>query len=411
MPKISPQIKKNTFWLVTFQLAKMVFPFLVLPILTHRLSVEVYGNLTFVKTVMNFLQILVDFGFMLSATKDIAKAKPDLSKINQILTHTFTARLVLGLLGFLITLLLCSFMPLLNANLLFTFLSYLAVFLSIFLFDFLFRGLEIIHIIAIRFILMKTLSTLCTILFVHHDHQILLIPLLDILSSIIAILLVIREVSKLHLKFIRPKLKSILFSLKTSFIYFLSDISSTTFNALSTLVIGLVFSSTEVALFGLSIQIIGAIQALLGQLSGGIYPDMIRQKSLQLLKNIFRQTLPLVIILTLFMAIFSSFGLKILGGDKYLTATPIIQILSLTIPFSYCSIILGWPTLGVINQQSAVTFSTITATLFNLISLLILLWLDQLNLISVALIRLCTELVLFSIRFYLFHQHRSKLNP
>jgi len=411
MPKISTQIKKNTFWLVTFQLAKMVFPFLVLPILTHRLSVEVYGNLTFVKTIMNFLQILVDFGFMLSATKDIAKAKPDLSKINQILTHTFTARLLLGLLGFLITLLLCSFMPLLNTNLLFTLLSYLAVFLSIFLFDFLFRGLEIIHIITIRFILMKTLSTLCTILFVHHDHQILLIPLLDILSSIIAILLVIHEVSKLHLKFIRPKLKSILFSLKTSFIYFLSDISSTTFNALSTLVIGLVFSSTEVALFGLSIQIIGAIQALLGQLSGGIYPDMIRQKSLQLLKNIFRQTLPLVIILTLFIAIFSSFGLKILGGDKYLTATPIIQILSLTIPFSYCSIILGWPTLGVINQQSAVTFSTITATLFNLISLLILLWLDQLNLISVALIRLCTELVLFSIRFYLFHQHRSKLNP
>ena len=75
MPKISTQIKKNTFWLVTFQLAKMVFPFLVLPILTHRLSVEVYGNLTFVKTVMNFLQIFVDFGFMLSATKDIAKAK------------------------------------------------------------------------------------------------------------------------------------------------------------------------------------------------------------------------------------------------------------------------------------------------------------------------------------------------
>ena len=100
MPKISTQIKKNTFWLVTFQLAKMVFPFLVLPILTHRLSVEVYGNLTFVKTIMNFLQIFVDFGFMLSATKDIAKAKPDLSKINQILTHTFTARLILGLLGF-----------------------------------------------------------------------------------------------------------------------------------------------------------------------------------------------------------------------------------------------------------------------------------------------------------------------
>ena len=67
------QIKKNTFWLVVFQLAKMVFPFLILPVLTRRLSVEVYGDLTYVKTVMNFMQIFVDFGFMLSATKELAK--------------------------------------------------------------------------------------------------------------------------------------------------------------------------------------------------------------------------------------------------------------------------------------------------------------------------------------------------
>ena len=69
------QIKKNTFWLVVFQLAKMVFPFLILPVLTRRLSVEVYGDLTYVKTIMNFMQIFVDFGFMLSATKELAKIK------------------------------------------------------------------------------------------------------------------------------------------------------------------------------------------------------------------------------------------------------------------------------------------------------------------------------------------------
>ena len=144
MPNLS-QIKKNTFWLVIFQLAKMVFPFLILPVLTRRLSVEVYGNLTYVKTVMNFLQIFVDFGFMLSATKEFAKInqqkttiKKSTEKFEQVITNTLFARILLGLLGLIITILLCIFIPILHNNLIFTLLSYLAVFLSIFLFDFIF---------------------------------------------------------------------------------------------------------------------------------------------------------------------------------------------------------------------------------------------------------------------------------
>ena len=352
----------------------MVFPFLILPILTRRLSVEVYGDLTYVKTVMNFMQIFVDFGFMLSATKELAKInqqklntrktiqeaaarkstvqeataqkstaqesaaqKPTTQKSNekfeQVITNTLFARILLGLTGLFITLILCIFIPILHRNLLFTLLSYLAVFLSIFLFDFLFRGLEIIHIMTIRFILMKTVSTLLTIFFVKQDNQLLYIPLFDIFSSILAILLVLFELKKLGFKFQRPNLKASLVSLKTSFIYFLSDISATAFNAISTIIIGLVFSSSEVAFFGLSIQIIVAIQSLLGQLSSGIYPEMVRQKSYKFVSRIFRKTFIYVLIFTIAVILLSPLGLQILAGNKYLTAIPVIQILAITFFF------------------------------------------------------------------------------
>lgn len=416
MPNLS-QIKKNTFWLVIFQLAKMVFPFLILPVLTRRLSVEVYGNLTYVKTVMNFLQIFVDFGFMLSATKELAKInqqkstiKKSTEKFEQIITNTLFARILLGLLGLIITILLCIFIPILHNNLLFTLLSYLAVFLSIFLFDFLFRGLEIIHIMTIRFIFMKTLSMLLTILFVNHDSQILYIPLFDIISSILAILLVLFELKKLGLKFRRPNLKTSLISLKTSFIYFLSDISATAFNAISTIIIGLVFSSSEVAYFGLSIQIIGATQSLLGQLSSGIYPEMVRQKSYKFVSQVFRKTFVYILAFTLAVICFSPIGLQILAGDKYLAAAPLIQILAITIFFSYCNTLLGWPTLGVINHQAEVTTSTVVSTIFNLAALLFLLSIGQLSLFSVAITRVITELILFLIRFYYFRKFRQEFN-
>ena len=410
MIKLS-QVKKNTFWLAIFQLAKMVFPFLILPILTRRLSVETYGNLTFIKTVMNFLQIFLDFGFMLSATKEIAKIKNDTNKIQQIMADTLLARLLLGGIGFLLIIILSFFFPILWDNFLFTITSYLTVFLSIFLFDFLFRGLEIIHVMTIRFIIMKTISFLLTIFFVRQDHQIILIPLFDILSSVIAIILVAFELQKRNFRLIRPKLKSSIYSLKISLIYFLSDVSATAFNAISTIIIGLVFSSTEVALFGVSIQIIGAIQALLGQLSGGIYPIMVRQKSRKFIQQIFQKTIPLVFLFTGLIIILLPLALQILAGDKYAAAHPIIQILAITIFFSFINTLLGWPTLGVINQQNKVTLSTIISTIFNLVSLILLYVSSNLNLYSVAITRVITEIILFCIRLYYYKKYRQNLNP
>ena len=410
MIKLS-QVKKNTFWLAIFQLAKMVFPFLILPILTRRLSVETYGNLTFIKTVMNFLQIFLDFGFMLSATKEIAKIKNDTNKIQQIMADTLLARLLLGGIGFLLIIILSFFFPILDHNFLFTITSYLTVFLSIFLFDFLFRGLEVIHVMAIRFIIMKTISFLLTIFFVRQDHQIILIPLFDILSSVIAIILVAFELQKRSFRLIRPKLKSSIYSLKISLIYFLSDVSATAFNAISTIIIGLVFSSTEVALFGVSIQIIGAIQALLGQLSSGIYPIMVRQKSRKFIQQIFQKTIPLVFLLTGLIIILLPLVLQVLAGDKYAAAHPIIQILAITIFFSFINTLLGWPTLGVINQQNKVTLSTIISTVFNLVSLILLYLSSNLNLYSVAITRVITEIILFCIRLYYYKKYRQNLHP
>ena len=405
------QVKKNTFWLAIFQLAKMVFPFLILPILTRRLSVETYGNLTFIKTVMNFLQIFLDFGFMLSATKEIAKIKNDTNKIQQIMADTLLARLLLGGIGFLLIIILSFFFPILWYNFLFTITSYLTVFLSIFLFDFLFRGLEIIHVMAIRFIIMKTISFLLTIFFVRQDHQIILIPLFDILSSVIAIILVAFELQKRGFRLIRPKLKSSIYSLKISLVYFLSDVSATAFNAISTIIIGLVFSSTEVALFGVSIQIIGAIQALLGQLSSGIYPIMVRQKSRKFIQQIFQKTIPLVFFFTGLIIILLPPALQVLAGDKYAAAHPIIQILAITIFFSFINTLLGWPTLGVINQQNKVTLSTIISTVFNLVSLILLYLSSNLNLYSVAITRVITEIILFCIRLYYYKKYRKNLHP
>ncbi len=91
------RVAMNTTMLMIFHVAKIVFPFATLPYLTRVLSTDTYGIVAYVKTTMTYLQVLVDFGFVLSATKDIVKVRDDKDKIGLVVGDTLIARGILGI--------------------------------------------------------------------------------------------------------------------------------------------------------------------------------------------------------------------------------------------------------------------------------------------------------------------------
>ncbi len=404
------KIVSNTATLMIFNIAKMVFPFLTLPYLTRVFSTDTYGTVAYVKTVMTYMQIIVDFGFILSATKDVVKAKDNNEKLQDVINDTMMARLMMGVIGFIATIILSFFLPILRNNLLYTLLSYLVVFLSIFLMDFLFRGLEIMHIITVRFITMKLISTIMTFLLVKNDNHMLLIPVLDILSSIIAVGLVFYNVKKRNLKIGFSNIKKSLKSIKDSFVYFLSDVASTSFNALSTIIIGMAISTTEVAYWSVCMQIIGSIQACYTPISGGIYPEMIKTKNYDLIKKVIKIFLPIVILGCIFVFFAAEWIFNILGGKEYLVAVPIFRILIPTLFFGFLAIIYGWSALGAIGKTKEATFSTIFSVSFNVILMIGLLIINKFTLMNIAIIRSLTEIILFSTRYYFCRKYRNLFN-
>lgn len=407
MSRAKRKILKNGSALMVFHIAKIIFPFVVLPYLTRVLSTEAYGTVAYVKTVMNYMQIFVDFGFVLSATKDVVEAREDHRKLGGVVGDTMTARILLGLIGFLIVLILSLVLPILRENFLFTVLSYVTVFLSIFLMDFLFRGLEIMHVITIRFVAMKVISTGLTFLLIKNDADLLLIPILDILSSIVAIVLVFRKKKELgiRLRFCHPK--TALKPIKTSFVYFLSSVASTSFSALSTILIGIYFNATEVAYWSLCAQIIGTVQACYSPISDSIYPEMIKHKDLSVLKKVIRIFAPIAMVGSIVAFLLASTMLGILGGEKYLSAVPILRILIIAIPIGFFGIIFGWPALGAIGKVKETTISTIASVLLNVLLLVLLILTGTFTLINVAIARVITEFSLFAIRFFYFQKYKQ----
>ena len=130
---------KNTIMLYGLSIAKIVFPLITLPYLTRVLTVDSYGVVAYVKSVMQYMQIFVDFGFLLSGTKSIVEVREDKTKLGKVTGNILLARIFLSCIAFICLMVLTMTIPLLRENWIFTILSYIPVFLSIFLFDYLFR--------------------------------------------------------------------------------------------------------------------------------------------------------------------------------------------------------------------------------------------------------------------------------
>ena len=72
-----------------------VVPLFVWPYLMRVLGAEKFGYIGFGLALNQYLMILVDFGFNLSATKRIALAKGNQDEINRVFSQTVLAKMLL----------------------------------------------------------------------------------------------------------------------------------------------------------------------------------------------------------------------------------------------------------------------------------------------------------------------------
>lgn len=374
-------------------IAKMIFPLLLLPYLTRVLSVETYGMVSYVKAIMAYVQLSIDFGFVYSAVKEIVLEKESKDSVNHILSNTILGKLILSSISIIIVFVMCLSIQTLKDNIFYTFLCLIVPILSSFLVDFFFRGIEKMHYITIVFVVMKIISLIFTVLFVNGDSEILLIPFFDIISSLIAILISWIIVYKLGYRIVKPKFKEALISIKHSFSFFINSFASTAFGAFITIMIGLFIPDLkEIAYWSVSIQLVGAVQSLYTPISNGIYPYMIKNKSLKLIKLVLLFFMPVVIGGCIFCYFLAPWILKIMSGEKYASSVYVFRLLIPVLLISFPVAILGWPIFGPIGKQKEMSISTIVGALLQVVIIFILILTNSFNLISIAISRSVSEL-------------------
>ncbi len=402
---------KNTIMLYIMAFAKLILPLLTLPYLTRILSEESYGLVTYAKACMTYIHLIIDFGFILSSVKDIVNAKGDKKEIGYIVGHTFLAKTMLVILSFLITVVMCIAIPILRENVLFTMLYFISVALCAYIADFLFRGMEKMHVITVIFLISKTVSTVATFIFVHNDGDIMIIPILDIAANLITVLLGFYFGKSFGIRIRVRGIKECLYMLKDSFSYFMSSMATTVFSALNTVLIGIVITDlNQVAYWGVCIQIISAIQGLYTPITNGIYPHMIREKNLHFIHKILMLIMPIVTLGCIACFFFSDFALLVVGGENYVVASPIFRCLVPILFLSFPAQLYGWPTLGAIGLVKETTASTIISACLQIAGLIILIATNTMTLYSIAILKCLIEFSLMAIRMFFTYKNKAKFS-
>ena len=88
-------LRSNFLSLSVLQFINMFLPLVTLPYLVRVIGVEFFGLVSFILSIIMYFNIIVSFGFELSATQQISLCRDDLKKVGKIFSNVLATKLLL----------------------------------------------------------------------------------------------------------------------------------------------------------------------------------------------------------------------------------------------------------------------------------------------------------------------------
>lgn len=339
----------DSIYLIVLQGLNYIIPLLVFPYLMVTLGSEKFGYIGFSLSVVQYLMLIVDFGFNLTATKKVALARNNQSELNDIFWSTMWSKIYLLIICALILSVFSFGIPrfaIYSSTLLIMFSMVIA---NTFSFVWLFQGLGKIRLISIINTISKLLILPLTFWFVKSsaDYQkaALIQSMVYVLSSTLTIgLLVNKKYVTFKINISKHKIAD---AIKDAYPVFLTMAATSLYTTMFVIVLGYFSSSQEVGKYTAIEKIIrGFAYLIFVPVSQSFYPKIssISAESTDKAKHLVKTIAIIVLIVTLFLSIMlfinADMITHILGKD-YRNATDILQIMSFVPIFISVGGILG----------------------------------------------------------------------
>jgi len=287
------KISNNFVALVLLQVTNFVIPILIIPHLIKTLGIDKFGIVSLAQTIMIYLFVIVDYGFSLSAVKNISINKANIPYLNKLFSEVMMTKLFLGILSFFILLVVISIYPKFIENWQLLLLSYFMVLGQMMLPTWFYQGIDAMKYTTITNLVSKVIFTGFIFIFIKKPNDDIWVNLLLGCGNCIAGLISIIFLSynyKISIS-IKQGINGIKYQLLNGWYYFLSSFSAIVYVNSNIVILGLFANNHVLGIYSIAEKIAMLIRQVLVVFSQAIYTHVcliVESKSFNKFKLFFK---------------------------------------------------------------------------------------------------------------------------
>lgn len=322
----------NFGYLSLLQVAGYVFPLISMPYLARVIGADGFGKIAFASAIVVWIQTISDWGFNLTATRDVAQNRNNKELVSRIFSNVLWARSVLTLLSGIILLLVVLLVPYLRENADIIFVTFLLVPGYILFPEWFFQAIEKMKYTTLFNLLLKLIFTVAVFVFIHKREDYLIQPLLTtigyLLCGIGALYLIFK---KWGYTLYKPQWTEIFKTIRNSTDVFINNLMPNLYNSFSVMLLGFFGGSTANGIYDGGNRFPVIFYQFQSVLSRAFYPFLSRRPD----KHSFYAKLNIVsaLIGAVFLILLSPLVIKIMLGEEFEKSVIVMQILSFSVVF------------------------------------------------------------------------------
>ena len=388
MDKNKKVLFKNTVMLYVLRFSTYFFSLVTVPYQTRVLGVEVYGKIGMATALMMYFQLFLDFGFILSATEDVAKVRDDKKALSVILSSVTCIKIFFSLISILALNVICFSSPMYKENYLLYTLYLIETIINSLLPDFLYRGMEDMSPITYRTVIVKAVFTILIFLFLKSSADYLVLPVIIGMGDLLAVLWSIYDIKKRYgITFCRISLQDLKTHLKRSSGFFLSRIATTIYTATNTIVLGFIDPvGISVGYYTAAYKLISTGQSALSPIADSVYPYMIKNRDFGLIKKVLKMCMPIIIFACIGAGIFADPLCELVFGKEFAGTGTVLRAMLPAAILTLPDYLFGFPCLSAIDKTQHANYSIYLSSGIHIINMLILWSCDKLNVNTLSLL-------------------------
>ncbi len=391
------RLLSNIFYLFLLQGANYILPLITLPYLVRVLGPEKFGLIMFAQAFIQYFVILTDYGFNLSATKEVSIYRDDKKKLSEIFSAVMFIKLGLFFLSFfLLTLIVVSFDKF-RQDWIIYYLTFGVVLGQVLFPVWFFQGLEKMKYITVLNITAKLIFTISIFIFVNQASDYIYVPLINSLGFIIAgTLAQILILKKFGIFFRKLSFDYLFYHLKEGWHIFLSTISYNLYANSPNVFIGLILGNIWVAYFSVVEKIILIFRQIILVIFQVFYPYLAKlvQNDFKLYAynwfKLFKLTVVISVILCALLFFIPEQIFVFVFTEEFLIVLYLLKFYSISLVLQTLMNLFGMQSMLLLGYSKVYGQSYLVFSLLFIISLPILLIIFK-NIVVVILLILLVE--------------------